>query len=74
MSARARRVESTYDGKSFDKNLELRRGYDYGQTLPIKQDVIDKYKETTVKEASSNSRCQSSPALVQDAARLRTQN
>ena len=26
-----------------------RSDYDYGQTLPIKQDVIDKFKETTVK-------------------------
>ena len=34
---------------SLDKNLEAQKGYDYGQTLPIKQDVIDKYKETTVK-------------------------
>ena len=34
---------------SLEKNVEAQKGFDYGQTLPIKQDVIDKYKETTVK-------------------------
>ncbi len=71
MSARARRVKAL-TMVSLEKNVEAQKGFDYGQTLPIKQDVIDKYKETTVKEASSNSRYLSSPAHVQDVVRLRT--
>ncbi len=35
--------------QSLAKNLDAQKGFDYGQTLPLKQDVIDKFKETTVK-------------------------
>ena len=49
MSARARRGEKALTMVSLEKNVEAQKGFDYGQTLPIKQDVIDKYKETTVK-------------------------
>jgi pyruvate-ferredoxin/flavodoxin oxidoreductase len=32
-----------------DANLESQKTYDYGQTLDIKEDVVAKFKETTVK-------------------------
>ena len=48
---------------SLDKNLEAQKGYDYGQTLPIKQDVIDKYKETTVKGSQFKQPLPGSPCL-----------
>ena len=34
---------------SLEKSLGEQKIFDYGQSLPIKQDVIEKFKETTVK-------------------------
>ena len=43
--------------------------------LPVKEEVLAKFKENTVKgAASSDSLCLNSPALAQAAARLLTQN
>ena len=35
--------------QSLESNLSAQDGFNYGQTLDIKQDVIEKFKETTVK-------------------------
>ena len=35
--------------ESLDANLGEQEAFDYGQSLPVKQEVLDKFKETTVK-------------------------
>ena len=35
--------------QKLDANLDSQKGFDYGQTLDIKEDVVAKFKETTVK-------------------------
>ena len=48
--------------------------FDYGVTLPVKEDVIAKFKETTVKGSQFKQRFLSSQELVLDVVRHLTQN
>ena len=59
---------------SLEKSLGEQKIFDYGQSLPIKQDVIEKFKETTVKGSQFKQRYLSSPAHAQAAARHLMQN
>ncbi len=55
-------------------HLDQQEVFDFGRTVEVKNDVVEKFKEATVKAASSNSRSLSSPAHAQAVARLHMQN
>ena len=59
---------------SLEENLGQQEVFNYGQKLDIKQDVIDKFKETTVKGSQFKQPLLSSPAHAQAVVSLRTQN
>ncbi len=53
---------------------ESRIYFDFGTESEVKPEVVAKFKETTVKEASSNSHCLSSQEHVQVVEKLLMRN
>ena len=49
MSAQARKVQKPLLWKTWKQTQDFRKFFDYGRELPIKEDVIAKFKEATVK-------------------------
>ena len=60
--------------ENLEASADEQKYFDYTVKLPVKEDVIAKFKEATVKAASSNSLCLSSLELVQDVVKHHTLN
>ena len=60
--------------ENLEASADEQKYFDYTVKLPVKEDVIAKFKEATVKAASSNSLCLSSLELVQDVVKHLTLN
>ncbi len=75
MSARARRVQRALAMENLEANAASQKYFDYAVTLPVKEAMLLRNSNRLpLREASSSSRCLSSPELVQDVARLLTLN
>ena len=58
--------------KPLEASLSEQANYDFAETLPVKEEVIAKFKENTVKVASSRNLSLSSPAHAQAVVKLHT--
>ncbi len=55
--------------KNMEENIGSQQLFDFGREIPVKPEVVAKFKPETVKGSQFKHHCLSSQALVQDAAR-----